>query len=303
MARSADVPEELAYRPFRGSGAVAEKLVTWGQLRGPAWRRLYKDVYVSAAVVLDHLWWCRAAALLLPPGAAVSGLSAAFLFCPDLEPRAGSPVEVTIPRPLRVHPQPGLIVRRSVLPASDIVRHSGAPLTSPLRTAFDLARRLTLVEAVVAIDALLHRSWVSLDGLRSFAAQRRRWRGVVQLRRVLDLASDDAASPMKTRLRLLLVLAGLPCPATQFEVTDGRGFFVARLDLAYAALRIGIEYDGDHHRERAVFQRDAVRLNRLRLLGWTVLRFTADDVLRHPDRVVAQVRAAIVAAGRDRGLI
>jgi hypothetical protein len=39
--------------------------------------------------------------------------------------------------------------------------------------------------------------------------------------------------------------------------------------------------------------RARARLNRLRLLGWTVLRFTADDVLRHPERVVAQVRNAL----------
>ena len=43
----------------------------------------------------------------------------------------------------------------------------------------------------------------------------------------------------------------------------------------------------------APHRHDAVRLNRLRLLGWTVLRFTADDVLRNPDRMVAQVRAAL----------
>ena len=42
-----------------------------------------------------------------------------------------------------------------------------------------------------------------------------------------------------------------------------------------------------------MFQHDAVRLNRLRLLDWTVLRFTADDVLRNPDRMLAQIRAAL----------
>jgi very-short-patch-repair endonuclease len=70
------------------------------------------------------------------------------------------------------------------------------------------------------------------------------------------------------------------------------GWLIARLDLAYRELRLGLEYDGDHHREREVFRRDAVRFNRLRLSGWTVLRFTADDVLRHPERVVKQVRVA-----------
>jgi very-short-patch-repair endonuclease len=56
---------------------------------------------------------------------------------------------------------------------------------------------------------------------------------------------------------------------------------------------VAIEYDGDHHRGRDRFRRDVARLNRLRLLGWTVLRFTADDVLRRPEHVVAQVRAIL----------
>ncbi|WP_234359016.1 endonuclease domain-containing protein [Plantactinospora sp. BC1] len=58
-------------------------------------------------------------------------------------------------------------------------------------------------------------------------------------------------------------------------------------------LRIAIEYEGDHHRERAHFRQDVARLNDLRAAGWVVLRFTADDVLRHPARVVAQVAQAI----------
>jgi very-short-patch-repair endonuclease len=37
-------------------------------------------------------------------------------------------------------------------------------------------------------------------------------------------------------------------------------------------------------------------LNRLRLLGWTILRFTADDVLRFPERLIAQVLTALEIA-------
>jgi very-short-patch-repair endonuclease len=80
----------------------------------------------------------------------------------------------------------------------------------------------------------------------------------------------------------------------QFHINDVAGRFVARVDLAYPLayprVRLAIEYDGDHHRDRATFQRDVARLNALRLCGRTVLRFTADDVLRHPHRVLAQVR-------------
>ena len=101
---------------------------------------------------------------------------------------------------------------------------------------------------------------------------------------------------METRLRLLLVLAGLPCPEVQYEVVTPEKF-VARLDLAYPQVRLGIEYDGDHHRRVAVFRRDLARLNALHALGWTVLRFTADDVLRFPGRLVSQVCAAVRTSG------
>ena len=68
--------------------------------------------------------------------------------------------------------------------------------------------------------------------------------------------------------------------------------FVARLDLAYPRWQLGIEYEGDHHRSRGVFQRDLRRINALRACGWTVLRFAAQDIYREPARIVATVRAA-----------
>jgi very-short-patch-repair endonuclease len=94
---------------------------------------------------------------------------------------------------------------------------------------------------------------------------------------------------METRLRLVPVLAGLPTPATRYPVAAAN----TRLDLAYPQVKLAIEDDGDQHRERGRFQRDLARINRLRMLGWTVLRYTADDVLRHPQRVIDQVTAAM----------
>jgi hypothetical protein len=173
-------------------------------------------------------------------------------------------------------------------------------VTSPARTAFDLGRDADRVAAVVALDALLHQRVIKPDALRAIADERLGRPGVLAFRAAAALARTGAESPMETRLRLLLVAGGLPEPVLQHEVFGGDGWLIARLDLAYRDLRLGLEYDGDHHRDREVFRRDAVRLNRLRLRGWTVLRFTADDVLRHPERVVEQVRVAYeVAASRQ----
>ncbi|WP_369009914.1 DUF559 domain-containing protein [Actinoplanes cyaneus] len=54
-------------------------------------------------------------------------------------------------------------------------------------------------------------------------------------------------------------------------------------------MRVAVEYEGDHHRERVQFLRDVHRLNALHEAGWTVLRFTADHVLRAPQRTALTI--------------
>ena len=98
---------------------------------------------------------------------------------------------------------------------------------------------------------------------------------------------------METRLRLVLARAGLPATAVQHRVRDERGAVVARLDLAYPQAQLGIEYDGDCHWQPDAVRRDLRRQNALGALGWSLLRFTADDVLHHQSRLLAQVRAAL----------
>jgi hypothetical protein len=276
--------------PFLGSAAVAAGLVTPAQLRGPRFRRLFRGVYVARSAVVDHHTLCRAAALLLPAGAALSHRSAALLHDADVLVR-GQPVQVTAQTGPRS--QARLVVVRSPLGPGDLWRRRGLPVTSPLRTAFDLARGPDLVAAVAGVDALPHRRVVRSDLLAAYAEEHAGWRRIGAARRAIALARPFVESPMETRLRLLAVLGGLAEPAVQFEVFDRAGRLVARLDLAYPDHQVGLEYDGDHHRDRNTFQRDAVRLNRLHLLGWTVLRFTANDVLRHPERTLIQIKAAL----------
>lgn len=288
-ARSA-CPIRLRRAPFRGSAAVAAGLLTRTRLAGAEWRRLLPDVYLHADVVPDQLTWCRAALLAAPEGAALGYRSALGLYCPALRPGDEAPVDLVVPSSTSPRSHPRLRVHRLRTEPADLERFAGFPVTTPARTGFDLARGEDVFEAVAAVDALLNRGLTSVEQISGYL-----WRclpGRSRAARALALSSPGAESPMETRTRLLVVLAGLPTPRTQYRVYDGDGF-VARLDLAYPGRRIGIEYDGDQHRERAAFRYDAVRANRLRLAGWCVLRFTVDDVLRHPDRVVRQVAALL----------
>jgi len=263
-------------------------------LIGPAWQRMLPGVYLHAGAFrdADHGTWCEAAGLLLPPGGAIGGLSAAYLWGVNLVD-ARSPVTLVLPRTSRLRPHPRLRVMRSSLPPDDIARLGGLPITTPLRTAFDLGRSLPRAEGVAAVDAMLGARVMTLPKLIDYAAGRSGWLGAPQLRAVLALAEPLTESPMESRLRLLIVDAGLPRPVAQHDVFNARGRLLGRVDLAYPQWRIAIEYEGDHHREPARFRRDVARLNALRGAGWLVLRVTADDVLRHPGRTARQVAAAI----------
>jgi uncharacterized protein DUF559 len=118
-------------------------------------------------------------------------------------------------------------------------------------------------------------------------------KGIARLRRVVDQAEPKAESAMETRLRMLLVLTGLPPPYVQVSIHDDHGRFLGRPDLLYRLQGLAIEYDGGNHRDRLVD--DNRRQNGLIGVGLRLLRFTAADVYGNPDLVALQVRHALTA--------
>ncbi|GAB7037222.1 MULTISPECIES: endonuclease domain-containing protein [Catenuloplanes] len=288
------VPWQCRLTPFRRRDAVGAGLLTAAELRGPQWHRLYHGVYIerSAFEPGNHRMWCEAAQLLLPPGAAIGGRSAAHLRNVDLLER-GAPVTVVVPHRTSLRAQPMLRVIRGELSRGDAESFIGLRVTTPLRTAFDLGRAADRVQAVIAVDAMLHRGLVTVADLGRVADAHPGWRGVMRFRGVVAEAEPNAESPMETRLRLIIVDAGLPRPVAQWHVRDREGRLIGRVDLAYPELELAIEYEGDHHRGRATFRKDVVRFNRMQAAGWTALRFTADDVFQRPQKIVDDVRRAM----------
>jgi hypothetical protein len=181
--------------------------------------------------------------------------------------------------PGRCHPAPAdARIRTDRLGAAEIARRFGCPITTPVRTAFDLARREPLTEAVAAVDALAHTCRFSAEPLRRCVADHPRTRGLVQVRRVLELMDPRAESLPETRLRLGLLARGVPPAVPQFRVVlaTGRRF---RLDLAWPAALFALEYDGPEHRTIAGQNRDAFRDGRLRDLGWEIAHVTSAMLL------------------------
>jgi hypothetical protein len=105
------------------------------------------------------------------------------------------------------------------------------PVTTPARTAFDLGRRDRLETPIIRVDALANATGLKPDDVQRVAEGRPGARGMVQLRRVLELMDGGAESPQETRTRLLLIAAGFPKPQTQIVVVDEYGEFVGRVDM------------------------------------------------------------------------
>lgn len=259
-------------------------------LRDGTWTRVLRDAYVRGPV--DLAARARAAALVLPPGAAVAGTSALWLHGVDLRSPALL-LQVVVPRGVQPPRRAGLVARQAALPPEDVRVVDGVRVLHPARAAADLMRTGPLLEAVVVADACLHARLATRDALaqRLDAAAGRR--GVVVAREACALADARAESPQESRLRVPLVLAGLPV-VPQWEVRDPRGVVVARVDLALPHLRLALEYDGRDAHGPEAFVRDRQRQNALVALGWTVLRVTAAD-LRDPRRLLAQLRALTAA--------
>ncbi|MFZ0323118.1 MAG: DUF559 domain-containing protein [Actinomycetes bacterium] len=76
---------------------------------------------------------------------------------------------------------------------------------------------------------------------------------------------------------------------------DARGV-IGVVDLLFEAARLVVEIDGYAvHGRREAFQRDRTKQNRLIAAGYTVLRFTWDDVQNRPHAIVSQIRAALLS--------
>src|SRR4051794_22018086 len=281
-------------RPFRGSVAVAAGLVTPGVLRGPRFRRLFPDVYVGADVEVDLALRARAAHVLVEGRGVVGGYAAAEL----LDASCGlddAPVDVVVPGGAS-RKRPGLVVHRGLLAPDEVTTVDGVAVTNALRTAYDLARAGPLAEAVVALDTLSHVHRFPPSAVLDLRRRRLGARGGTQLATAVPLADPRSQSPMESRIRLTIVFDGLPVPVLQHPV----GPFL--LDLAYPAIRLAIEYDGEAHRGQERALRDLARQAHLTDAGWTVLRFTAAQVMGRPRWVAARVRRELVEAARRRGV-
>lgn len=259
-------------------------------------QRVRRGLFVIAGT--PDTWEHRMMRACLAPsqGGVASHRSALRLW--DLRGRDddGEPIEITVRGTAPTIE--GVVVHHSGdLEPTDVHTVAGIPVTSVARTLCDAGA--VLPERVVGwlTERAIGVGLVSIEELHAFRRRvaRRGRDGVGPLgRRLDDLPRAAAAceSPQEIALARLLRDHGMPEPVPQFEL-EARGHRF-RIDLAYPPARLLLEYDGyDAHVGRAQFGRDRWRQNLLVLDGWTVLRFTLEDLRERPTWLVGRVREAL----------
>lgn len=178
----------------------------------------------------------------------------------------------------------------------------GFPVPAPAEVWCQLAAMLTIDELVIAGDALVCRQnpLCEASDLDTAAAAASARPGVRRLRAAVELVRPRTDSAMETVVRLAIVRSGLPEPDVNYAIADRSGRIVASGDLVYAAERLVIEYDGDHHRtDPTQYQTDIDRLYRIQALGWTVLRISKEHMRDHAGEAVRRIRHALTTIRPD----
>ncbi len=282
-------------RVFIGSQAVSTGQLTEHELR--RWYRpIYRDVYVLKSLdaslrdrTLGAWLWSKKRAVIA--GAAAAALHGSRWVDAD------EPIELIAPSARR---HDGLVVRNETLADAEVTTVAGLPVTTPVRTAFDLGRHRAFDEALVRLDALKWATFYSIDEVTKLVQLHPAVRGVRQLKAILPLVDGGAASPKETWLRMLLIGAGFPAPTTQIPVMDGWRL-LGVLDMGWEDIKVAVEYDGDHHRtDRRQYAKDQRRIRRLQQLGWIVIRVIAEDT---PDDIIGRVQAAIRRRSSPRSTV
>ena len=277
-----------------GEGGIAERrrLLELGVGERMLRRRVASGLLVQVnphvmalpGVALDLRTRTVASALAMP-AALPTGPSAAVLLGPGPWQRIdlGNVPWLIGPRDRR------LAARFVTHPGARAVRAEGVLVAHPGDAVVDMLRFLAPQDALDVGQQALNRRAVSLQWLVAEHARLSALRGAAQLRRTIQLLAEGTRSEAERRLVALIREAGISGWVADLRVlAAGRTYF---LDIAFEAQRVEVAVDGRaFHTDARSFQNDRTRQNDLVAAGWTILRFTWEDIVERPAEVVRRIR-------------
>lgn len=280
---------------------TARQLASLGYTKDHIYRRLqagvlfrvHRGVYAVAGTRDGFEFRVLAAVLAAGDGALASHRCAAALF--DLRRLPCDVPEITVSgrnaptvAGLRCH-------RRDVLTAPDRTKVGVIPVTAPAWTLLDLAAAgVEPVRVAGALDDVLVRKLASLGAVERVVTRAFGLRvpGAVLLAELVEerrQGKKPSATGLEDELLEVFRAFGLPEPERQFELRlpgGGKAIF----DAAYPELLLGFEADGDaSHKGLLDRMRDKVRDERAGLIGWTIKRYSTEDIRERPAGIADEV--------------
>ncbi|MCV7419393.1 hypothetical protein H7K45_02465 [Mycobacterium yunnanensis] len=255
---------------FVGSERLASGRLTRGQLRwnyAPLFPGVYAPKSTAASLrartVGAWLWSGRDGIVAGRAAAAIHG--AQWI-------RADTPIELIARRD---RSPTGIIARNERIDSDEVMAVGGLLVTTPARTAADLARHLRRDEAVRHLDALAAATHLSADDALALLTRHPRARGLRRAPTAIGLMDPGGQSPKETWLRLLYCDAGFPRPTTQIPVTDG--VYKAVLDMGWEDILVAADFDGSQHlTDRKRYVHDIGRNEMVARQGWFDLHVVAE---------------------------
>jgi very-short-patch-repair endonuclease len=245
--------------------------------------RLHRGVYAVGHRPPSMQSRAMAAVLACGEGAVLSHVSAAALW--NVGPRWTVPMDVTVPgdrRPkgIRVHRAPGLA-------APDVTVHFGIPVTSPARTALDLAGRLDDKALTRAVNQARLNGHLRLPDLKELLA-RSPGRPTRSLERLVEHATGPTRSELEDEFLRFVERYGFPRPEVN-QVVAGH-----EVDMLWREQRLIVELDSRaHHDGDEPFETDRDRDADLLVAGFSVVRITWRRLTTSPDREASRLRALL----------
>lgn len=311
MHTDAQAPRTIADAlPYDGIGTrsdwlragASERMFADGRLR-----RVARGLYVAADD--ERPLTVRRMAALLPEGCVVGGWAAAMAHgVRDAGPTMAygeiDDILVYPGRHMHIKP-PGFRTLRSELGPHDVTRIDGVPMTTALRTAYDMARFApTLYGAVGLVDCFLYAlnpAPVDAAELQEMIDARPRARGNGRIRKAMSHSSPRARSIPESWMRTRMATDCAVLPAAMSVnatlVHDGAHF---ELDLVDLSTGLVLEYDGAHHAEVEQRTRDSRKNVAVDDAGLVMLRVNS-PLLRAPRELAHTIRARRQSALARKG--
>jgi very-short-patch-repair endonuclease len=304
MPHPSELPEDLRHRAFTFAEAIAAG-VTPQRLRASDLDAPFHGIRIAEPTAAGDppslRRQCETIAPRLRPFQFFSHETALALIGAPLPQWPHLPgIHVSAHRPAREPRTRGVIGHRLQTRESAAIFIGGLPVEHPARAWRQVGRQWIVDDLVAAADFLIARRRRPLATIEDLRDEVRVMGDVAgrRLTQALRDAREGSESPEETRLRLVITRNGLPEPELNWDLRDAGGRLIARLDLAYPSLRVGVEYDGrvhaDDHRQ---FEADADRWSAIARAGWTHVRVLRHHMRGRPPRAVDMVREALRSAG------